>query len=64
MACIRMEVAVKNIGGKDIFDCLCESSSDFTGDTKLKDECGVGSMAYCLGDEKIYVKKSTGWAEV
>ena len=61
MALLRLELAVNNLGSNDIYDCMCETSSDFAGDTVLKDKCGVGSLAYCLGDDKVYVKKSTGW---
>ena len=64
MALLRKELAEKRLGGKDAFDCLVESSSDFTNDDFLKTDAGVGSMAYCIGDEKVYAKKSTGWAEV
>lgn len=65
MATIRMELAVKRVDStKNVYDCLCETTTDFTTDTKLTTDCGVGSMAYCLADGKVYVKTSTGWGAV
>lgn len=61
MACIRMELAVKRLNDElNIYDCLVEEDDDFTDDDTL-DVCGVGSMAYCLEDSKVYVKTDTGW---
>ena len=61
MALLRKELVEKDLGGLDVFDCLVEEDDDFTNDTVLKDKCGVGSMAYCLDDGKVYVKTDDGW---
>ena len=63
MALLRSELIEKRLNGPDAFDFLVEEASDFTSDTVLKDNCGVGSMAYCLDDEKVYVKTDDGWGE-
>lgn len=62
MACIRMELAVKRLNEElNVYDCLVEDDSDFSTDTKLTTDCGVGSMAYCLEDGKVYAMTSDGW---
>lgn len=64
MPCIRKELAVKRLNEeKNIYDCLVEDTDDFTDDTTL-DDCGVGSMALCLEDQKLYVLTSDGWEAV
>lgn len=64
MARLREELIEKKLDGGDVFDFFVESTDDFTSDTVLKDNCAVGSMAYCEADDKVYIKKSTGWTEV
>ena len=44
------------------FDCLIETTDDFSLEEMV--EMGVGSLAYCLDDNKVYAKTSTGWQEV
>lgn len=64
MACIRMELAVKRLNAeRNIYDCLVETADDFSEDETL-DLCGVGSMAYCLEDKKVYAKTEDGWEAV
>lgn len=65
MAVIRKEIQVKRlgIGEKHVFDCVIETSSDLTA-TDLND-VGMGSMALCIADSKLYCKKADStWAEV
>ena len=65
MACIRMELAVKRLNTEqNIYDCLVEESDDFSTDTKLTTGCGIGSMALCLEDQKVYALTSDGWGAV
>lgn len=65
MACIRMELAVKRLNEEmNIYDCLVEETDDFSTDTKLTDGCGVGSMALCLEDQKVYALTSDGWEAI
>ena len=64
MALLRYERAVNYIGSNDVYDCMVESSDDFEGDDILENKCAVGSLAYCIEDDKVYVKKSTGWIAV
>ena len=61
MALLRLELVEKRLDGPNCYDCLVEATTDFTGDDVLKNNCGDGSMAFCLANEGIYVKKSTGW---
>lgn len=61
MALLRKELVDKNIGGLDVFDFLVEEDDDFTDDAVLSSGCGIGSMAYCLEDGKVYVKNDDGW---
>lgn len=65
---IRMELRVPRLGKneKNVYDCLVETANDFLS-TKgsMADECGQGSLAYCLEDGKVYCKDSAGdWNEV
>lgn len=65
MAVIRKEVQVKRlgVGEKHVFDCIVETASDFAS-TDMND-VGIGSIAFCLADSKLYVKKADEtWAEV
>ena len=43
------------------FDCLIETADDLLLDELM--EMGLGSLAYCLDDDKLYVKASNGWRE-
>lgn len=65
MAVLRKEIQVKRLsrGDKDVFDCLVELFSDFS-DPDM-DSVGIGSMAFCLEDSKLYAKDSSEeWVEV
>lgn len=65
MAVIRKEMQVRRmgVGEKNVFDCVIESSSDLTA-TELSD-VGMGSMALCIADSKLYCKKADStWVEV
>lgn len=65
MACIRMELAVKRLNEEmNVFDCLVEEAADFASDTKLTNGCGIGSMALCLEDQKVYALTSDGWEAI
>lgn len=44
------------------FDCLIETAEDLS--LAELGEMGLGSLAYCIGNDKLYVKASTGWEEV
>ncbi len=47
---------------RGVYDVLVESAADLGADPAAV--FGIGSMAYCLGDGKLYVKKSDGtWGE-
>lgn len=63
MALLRKELIERRMDGPDCFDFLVETASDFSSDDVLKTNSGVGSMAYCLDDDKVYVKTATGWEE-
>jgi hypothetical protein len=53
---LAREVIPTREGTRD--DCLVETVADLE-----SIDCEVGSMAYCLADKKVYVKRSSGsWA--
>lgn len=65
MAVIRKEIQVKRlgIGEKHVFDCVIEETDDLAA-SELND-VGMGSMALCIEDSKLYCKKADNtWAEV
>lgn len=64
MACIRMELAVKRLNAeKNVYDVLVEETQDFENDAELE-TCGIGSMALCLEDQKVYALTGSGWEAV
>lgn len=65
MAIIRKELQVKrsSLDQYDVFDCVIEKTSDLQ-DAELN-YVGMGSMALCIADSKLYCKKSDDtWLEV
>lgn len=54
---LAREVVQTREGTRD--DCLVEALADLE-----SIDCEVGSMALCLADQKVYVKRSSGsWAD-
>lgn len=47
---------------KESTDCIIESVSDLQ--SEELEQMGYGSLAYCLGDNKLYVKTSNGWTAI
>lgn len=67
MAVIRSELTNTNLSSdpnRSTYDAVVTRTEDLSG-TACMSVFGIGSMVYCLEDEKLYIKDDEGeWQEV